>query len=89
MTAILLSLLLALQLSFHDALPASSVSFDVQPRQLWWGMIDPELSTWFAHIPNAPGDNTPPVLWNWSWRGILAALTNQPIVQEDDNAPHL
>ena len=89
MTVMLLTLLLALQLAFPTALPASSAAPDVQPRQLWWGMIDPELSTWFARIPGEEGEDAQPILWNWSWRGFLAALTQQPIIQEAADAPLL
>lgn len=89
MTAILLSLLLALQLTRPTPLPPSPASTDVQPRQLWWGMIDPELSAWFARIPDDQEVDALPILWNWSWRGIFAALKSQPIVQEAADASRL
>lgn len=89
MLAILLSLLLALQLTFTNQPPAAPPTAAVQPRQLWWGMIDPELSAWFARVPDDADSSGNPVMWNWSWRGFWAALTRQPIVKEAADAPHL
>ena len=90
MASILLTLLLSLQL-LCAAQPADQ-SFPTSPydsrelppkvQKLWWGMLDPELSAWFAHIPDeAAADDLPP-LWNWSWRGFLAALFEQPMLKE-------
>jgi hypothetical protein len=89
MSAILLSLLLALQLTFTNLTTVPPAAPDVQPRQLWWGMIDPELSAWFARCPDADKSETQPILWNWSFRSIWAALTSQPIVKEAADAPRL
>ncbi len=87
MSAMLLSLLLALQMTL-PALPAQEAPHLAQPPQaqrLWWGMLDPELSTWFARIlPAQEEDEDRPVLWNWSWRGFLAALFGQPLTEEGD-----
>ena len=89
MSVILLSLLFTLHLAFANPAPSTPPAPDVQPCQLWWGMIDPELSAWFARIPGEDGSDTQPVLWNWSWRSFWAALTNQPITKEAADAPHL
>lgn len=89
MISILLSLLLSLQLTFTNTPSSQPPLPDVQPRLMWWGMIDPELSTWFARIPEEEGENRLPVMWNWSWRGFWAALTRQPLVQEAADAPRL
>ena len=59
----------------------------VQETRLWWGLIDPELSAWFARVPgvkNAEEDK--PVLWDWSWRGFLAAIFGVEMVKEAPDA---
>ena len=89
MPAIWLTLLLILQLTFTHLPPAASPEAAIQPHQLWWGMIDPELSAWFARIPDEDAESSLPVLWNWSWRNFWAALTSQPLVQEAADAPRL
>ena len=89
MPAIWLSLLLILHLTFTHLPPAAPPKADLQSHQLWWGMIDPELSSWFAHIPDEDANSSLPVLWNWSWRSFWAALTRQPLVQEAADAPRL
>lgn len=50
--------------------------------RLWWGLIDPELSTWFALLPSAEVPEDKPILWDWSWRGFLAALFGMPMAKE-------
>lgn len=87
MPRILLSLLLALQLMFSGASyhqPAQTIPAQTAPQvsRLWWGMLDPELSAWFAHIPMKEQDSQRHILWNWSWRGFLAALFEQPMLKE-------
>ena len=87
MPNILLSLLLALQLMLpgtvsHPPAPTIPVQEPPQVSRLWWGMIDPELSTWFSRIPMEEQDSDRPILWNWSWRGFLAALFHQPMLKE-------
>lgn len=89
MSAIWLCMLLILHLTFTNLPPSAPVQAAPQPRQMWWGMIDPELSTWFARIPEEEGEDGLPVMWNWSWRGFWAALTCQPLVQEAADAPRL
>ena len=89
MSAIWLCPLLILHLALTNPPPASPPETRIQPRQLWWGMIDPELSAWFARIPDTDGEQDRPILWNWSWRGFLAALTSQPLVKEASDAPRL
>lgn len=51
-------------------------------ERLWWGLIDPELSTWFAQLPMQEDNADDFLHWDWSWRGFLAALFGQPIVKE-------
>ena len=90
MTNTLLTLLLSLQL----ALPAQPAAMpqrlvdrpghEAHPQQIWWGLIDPELSLWFARIPD---ETEEVILWDWSWRGFLSALFCQPLVKEDSHAP--
>ena len=71
--------------------PAAPAEAAIQPHQLWWGMIDPELSAWFARIPDTDGEQEQalPVLWNWSWRSFWAALTNQTLIKETSDAARL
>lgn len=87
MPSILLTLLLALQLvfsgvGFHQPVQTVPVQEPPQISRLWWGMLDPELSTWFARIPMEEHGAEQPILWNWSWRGFLAALFEQPMLKE-------
>lgn len=87
MPSILLSLFLALQLmlsstAYHQPVQTTPVQEPPQVSRLWWGMLDPELSTWFARIPMEQHDLELPILWNWSWRGFLAALFEQPMLKE-------
>lgn len=89
MLSILLSLLLALQLTCTNLPSALPPDPGAQPRQLWWGMIDPELSSWFARIPGISSDAPFPVSWNWSWKSFWAALIQQPLVKETADAPYL
>ena len=90
MTNTLLTLLLALQLSLPQGTADSAHTLACQapqqphPLQTWWGLIDPDLSLWFAHIPT---EEDKPLLWDWSWRGFFAALFAQPLVKEDGHAP--
>ena len=89
MAVMLLSLLLSLQLSVSSALPFREAEPAPAPHRLWWGMIDPELSAWFARLPGDAEEAPHPVLWNWSWRGFLAALTGQHTLLEADDASQL
>ena len=41
----------------------------------WWGLIDPELSLWFARLPGQ-ADEAP--AWDWSLHGLLQALLTLP-----------
>ena len=77
----LLSLLLMLA-------PATSLPRDLPAvkTQVLWGMIDPELSLWFSRVPGAVKPSRT-VLWDFSWRGFLAALFGQPMIQEASHAP--
>lgn len=89
MTSVLLSLLLSMQLLLADApplaLPESSASpaHPMQENRLMWGLIDPELSAWFALLPaDGAVEEDTRVLWDWSWRSFLAALFGDPVVKE-------
>lgn len=88
MSIILLSLLLCAQLTFA-APSAAPARPSVEPRQLWWGLIDPELSAWFTRIPDESDSQDSHVLWNWSWRSFWAALTNQTLIKETSDAARL
>ena len=81
----ILSLLLSMQLFFCSAAPlphclpdghalSLEAGTSAQESRLWWGMIDPELAAWFARLPLEEDDGEQPVLWDWSWRGFLAAV---------------
>ncbi len=91
MQSAILSLILSLQMLLatpiypQDAQPcplACLPADQVHQTRLWWGLIDPELSLWFSRLPDA-APNDAPVLWDFSWRGFLAALFGQPIIEED------
>lgn len=43
----------------------------------WWGLIDPELSLRAAALPGGGQDG--PTQWDWSLRGLLAALLGIPM----------
>lgn len=85
MTTAFLSMLLAAQLLSQPAIPVPAQSFPVRENRLWWGMIDPELSVWFSRLPLEDADDAP-VLWDFSWRGFLAALFDRPLLMEE--VPH-
>lgn len=84
----LVSLFLALQISVsappspHSASCSLPAQNETQYTRLWWGLVDPELSGWFARIPFE--DHTPrhPIVWDWSWRSFLVALFQQPLLKE-------
>ena len=85
MTNALLTLLLTLQLA--RPMPAScprSAMITAQPQPVLWGLIDPELSLWFARHPQEADH---PLYWDWSLRGFFAALFPQSLVKEADHAP--
>lgn len=93
-----LSLLLSLQifLSFtaRPSVPgeASAPVLSIpQESRLWWGLIDPELSAWFAHLPaDTAKEKDDRILWDWSWRGFWAALFGNPSLKEaQTDAAHL
>ena len=86
----LLTLLLTLQLTVPLPMTSPAEAAFIYPSQsihankVWWGLIDPELSTWFARLP--ADEAAAPLLWDWSWRSFFAALFPQPLVQEADHA---
>ena len=53
-----------------------------QESRLWWGLIDPEMSLWCAQLPRQESAPDSRILWDWSWRGFLAALFGIPVVEE-------
>ena len=82
--------LLTLLLSALLMLPAPGMSsaqkeVSAEPARLWWGLIDPELSLWFSRLPMEETKDAP-VLWDFSWRGFLAAIFGQPMTKEA--SPH-
>ena len=96
MTTTLTALLLCTQLfMFRPAAAEQPLSASqsrcilaAAPRQassirLWWGMIDPELSAWFARIPDDEDKQEQRILWDWSWRGFLASIFGQTAETED------
>ncbi len=85
MLTMILSYLLAAQMMLSPA-PAALPQAPVIQTPLFWGMIDPELSVWFSRVPQE-GQPDKRVLWDFSWRGFLAALIGQPLLTEDAHAP--
>ena len=89
MTNTLLTLLLSLQLALPAQPAAIPQSLAYRPgeeahaQKIWWGLIDPELSMWFARVP---GERDDTILWDWSWQGFFSALFCQPLVKEDSHA---
>ena len=83
MSKSLLTLLMSLQLMLTPAAPMQTIHTctPAQPTRLWWGLIDPELSVWFARLPLETQNGTP-ILWDWSWRSFLASLFGQPVMKE-------
>ena len=82
MFKLLLSAILSLQLMCTPAPSTIDAPADSQAVRLWWGLIDPELSLWFSRLPLEETDDKP-ILWDFSWRGFLAALFGTPIVTEE------
>ena len=96
MTSTLLSMLLSLQILFSttDQSPALrphtmvlTPHEQVEINRVWWGMTDPETSLWFSRIPSDDPQPRTPVIWDFSWRGFLAALFGPSIIQEAPHAP--
>ena len=84
MTNLLLPLLLSAQLMTAEATPLPQQKLPpMHAERLMWGLIDPEMSAWFALLP-AEGDEDAetPVLWDWSWRGFWASLFDFRIIRE-------
>ena len=81
MLTMILSYLLDAQMMAAPA-PAAVPEAPAVPTPLFWGMIDPELSLWFSRTPQE-GPSGKPVMWDFSWRGFLAALIGQPMLMED------
>ena len=81
MSKLLLSAILSFQLMCTPAPSTIDVPEDSQAVRLWWGLIDPELSLWFSRLPLEETEDKP-VLWDFSWRGFLAALFGTPIMPE-------
>ena len=91
-----LSLFLAMQLFTSGTLfshgecaaplQPARLSLPAQPcleaQPVFWGLIDPELSTWFSRLPSDESEQDERILWDWSWRGFLAALFGCPVVKE-------
>ena len=84
MTNLLLPLLLSAQLMTAEATPLPQQKLPpMHAERLMWGLIDPELSAWFAQLPDErTEDDAPRVLWDWSWQGLLAALFGDSLIKE-------
>lgn len=67
----------------HPSALTLAAAHRAAPVRLWWSLIDPELSLWFARVPEETSPGEDRVLWDWSWRGFLAALFGQPLVQQE------
>ena len=91
MSATILSLLLSAQLLVSTPPAAATLSCvpqtQVQETRLWWGLIDPELSLWFCAPRQEEDQADAPVLWDFSWRSLWAAIFRQPLVKEAAYAP--
>ncbi len=87
MTRTLLTLTLAAQL-FFGAPSALQAAPTLRPQQtrLWWSLIDPDLAAHFALLPGREGNAPERIVWDWSWRGFLAALFGIP--QEKEAQTH-
>lgn len=46
----------------------------------WWGLIDPELSLRAASLP---GEYEGGLTWDWSLRGLIAALLGLPLTAQE------
>ena len=85
MTNMLLSWLLCLQLlAPAPAIVPQDAPVLLQSEKLWWGLIDPNASLWFSRLPGCIPEKGP-VLWDFSWRGFLAAVFGLDLVRE---VPH-
>ncbi len=78
----LLTLLLSALLTLPGpGMESAPKAHSAEPTRLWWGMIDPELSLWFARLPMEEQEDSH-ILWDFSWQGFLAALFGQPLTKE-------
>ena len=82
MTSALLSLILAAQLMCSPSPSTQNVPPESGQSRLWWGLIDPEMSLWFSRLPMDEEEDAP-VLWDFSFRGFLAALFGTPLLTEE------
>lgn len=60
--------------------PALMIRLGDAQGQNWWGLLDPELSLRLASVPEA--EEAEPIVWDWSWRALLAALFGLPLDPE-------
>ena len=82
MTSAILSLILAAQLMCSPSPSTPMNPADSGPSRLWWGLIDPEMSLWFSRLP-LEEEKDAPVIWDFSFRGFLAALFGTPLLTEE------
>lgn len=47
----------------------------------WWGLLDPELALAWARVPQEEQAEEP-IIWDWSWEALLAALLGRPLAYE-------
>lgn len=57
--------------------PALMIDIGDAQGHNWWGLIDPELSLLAAALPGERADSA--TQWDWSLRGLLAALLGLPM----------
>ena len=89
MASILMTLFLTLTLACSHPHPLSDAqqacspsSVPPQSQKLFWGMLDPELSAWFARVPHENASSMTLLQWDWSWRGFFSALFERPMLKE-------
>lgn len=61
------------------AYPALVISLGDAQGHNWWGLLDPSTSLAFAAIGETADG---PLLWDWSWEALLAALFGHPIAAD-------
>lgn len=61
--------------------PALVIRLGDAQGQNWWGLLDPELALRLACIAGED-EAAQPILWDWSWQALLAALLGLPLTAE-------
>lgn len=58
------------------AYPALVIRLGEAAGRNWWGLLDPQTALDFAAVVRGDG----PIVWDWSWEALLAALFGRPLV---------